>query len=310
MRSLGVIVLAVALASMAVVEAHAGLTVNGYVAAPEHYDRFANSDDFIGSAYDWSGVGRTSGVSTGVSRWGVLISPSFMLSATHFAPGLGDAVRFYTSNDPTGSYVERTVLSNVALIDTAIGVGSDLTLTKLSGPAAGIATYAIGNPASSLVGQELFVWGQADNPVPFLNMRLGRNQVTDVLPAFTALGLVSTGDVFEYDYNTVSGLGPDEARLVAYDSGGPSFVDGPGGLALVGIHWYVYDADPKVPGSLPGSGDTLVTSFINELNAAMSLTSLERVTVAAVPEPTSFAWLAVGLLLHRRRRSALPRQSR
>ncbi len=298
MRKLRAVVLALALVIVLVVDARAGLTVNGYTPATAgKYDRFANSSDFIGSAFDWSGVGRTAG-----GRWGVLISPSFMLSAAHFPPGLGDAVRFYTSNDPTGSYVERHVLSNVTLTDSGTRVGSDLVLTKLDGPATGIATYAIGNPASSLVGEELFVWGQADNPNSYLNMRLGRNEVTEVVPAFTAGGLVGTADIFLYDYNRVGGLGPDEARLVAFDSGGPTFVDGPGGLALVGTHWFIYNADPLVPGSLSGSGDTLITSFINEINTAMAITSSDRVTVAAVPEPTSFAWLAVGLLLHRRRR--------
>ena len=42
----------------------------------------------------------------------------------------------------------------------------------------------------------------------------------------------------EYDYDTVNGLGADECYLIGGDSGGPSFIDASGQLALVGIHYY------------------------------------------------------------------------
>ena len=42
----------------------------------------------------------------------------------------------------------------------------------------------------------------------------------------------------EYDYDPVNGLGADECYLISGDSGGPSFVDAGGQLALVGIHYY------------------------------------------------------------------------
>ncbi len=269
----------------------AALTIYGYTPeTAKQYDRFDNDPTFIGSAYDWSGVGRTAG-----GRWGVLISPSFVLSAAHYPPALGDGIRFYASNDPGGTSETRLIDSNVTITDTGIGVGSDLLLTRLSLPVTGIATYAIGNPASSLVGEELFVWGQSNKVDSFLNTRLGRNEVTEVATAFSdpVLG-ASTGDVFVYDYNTATGLGADEAKVAGGDSGGPSFVVGPdGNLALVGIHWFAYDADPLVPGSLGGSGDTLVTSFIDELNTAMAnMGSSERVTVA-VPEPSTLGLCVV-----------------
>jgi hypothetical protein len=296
-------VVALSLCFVSVRPVAAALTIHGYTPATAgQYDRFDNDPTFIGSAFDWSGVGRTSG-----DRWGVLISPSFVLSAAHYPPALGDTIRFYASNDPGGASETRLINSNVTITDTGIGVGSDLLLTRLSSPVAGIATYAIGNPASSLVGEELFVWGQSNKADPLLNTRLGRNEVTEVAPAFSDTKLVGTGDVFTYDFNTTSGLGADEAKVVTGDSGGPSFIVGPDGkLALVGIHWFEYSADPKVPGSLGGSGDTLVTSFIEELNSAMSnMGSLERVTVA-VPEPSALGLCVVGfsaVCLRRRNRA-------
>ncbi|MEZ6078249.1 MAG: hypothetical protein R3C56_22005 [Pirellulaceae bacterium] len=174
-------------------------------------------------------------------------------------------------NDPGGRF--RNALDQFQrhhCTDTGIGVGSDLLLTRLSSPVAGIATPCNWQPASSLVGEELFVWGQSNKADPFLNTRLGRNEVTEVAPAFSDPELVGTGDIFVYDYNTTSGLGADEAKVVTGDSGGPSFIVGPDGnwrwsaftcsrlrlsrnSRIVGRFWRYLE----------------VTSFIDELNTAM-----------------------------------------
>ena len=88
----------------------------------------------------------------------------------------------------------------------------------------------------------------------------------------------------EYDYNTVSGLGADECYLIGGDSGGPSFVDVNGQLALVGIHYY--NGGTPGPGDIgPISGDSFVPYYINQLNANMGGS---RVSVV-VPEPASLA---------------------
>lgn len=294
----------VGLSAMAVT-AHplaAALVVNGYTPATAgKYDRFANDGAFIGSAYDWSGVGRTTS-----GRWGVLISPSFVLSAYHHMPSVDEEIRFYASNDPSGSYATNTILSRVRLTGTDLSLASDLALIQLGEATTGAATYAIGNPATNLIGRELYVWGQANNSNKYLNVRLGRNEVTEVLPNFFASQSLGQGDVFTYDYDTsAAGLGGDEALLTTGDSGGPSFTIGADGLPeLVGIHWFTYpDSGPP-----QGSGDTLVTSFINQLNSAMAATgSSERVTVAVVPEPNSLGLVLAGLsvvLIRRRQRAA------
>ncbi len=265
----------------------AALVVNGYTPATAgKYDRFANDASFIGNAYNWSGVGRTTG-----GFWGVLISPSFVLSSRHHRPSSGEAIRFYLSNDPAGSFVDKSIGSSRIMAD------SDLVLTQLSDATIGVSTYAIGNPAANLVGKELFVWGQPDGPTAMSYERLGRNEVSSVSRNFSAPSeLVGQGDVFFYDYNTsATGLGADEAKVSVGDSGAPSFVIGPDGPELVGIHWFRYDPTPS--GKLGGSGDTLVTSYINEINSAMAATgSSERVTVA-VPEPAALCLVLAGMSL-------------
>lgn len=277
-----------------------GLTVNGYSpATADRYDRFNNSAAFLGNPYDWSGVGRTS-----TGKWGTLISPSFVISARHFAPDAGSTIRFYSSNDPGGTFVERTIGTSIPLTQMGFAGPSDLVLTPLSAPVAGVKSYAIVAPTSpsNLIGQELYVWGQADMLPIEANMRLGRNEIFDVLPAVD--DGTSRGSVFVYDYNTTSGVGADEARLVTNDSGGPSFLLGSDGPALIGVHWFNTEPADGLTGPRQGSGDTLVSSFVNELNAAMASTgSAERVRVVAVPEPSSLAVLvfAVGATLVRRR---------
>lgn len=273
----------------------AALIVNGYDTEPAgSYDRFANHDNapFIGSAYDWSGVGRTSG-----GFWGVLISPSFVLSSRHYAPSNGEQIRFYKTNDPTGEYLEKSIVSSTVMAD------SDLILTQLGEATTGVATYAIRNPAANLIGEELYVWGQADTPN---YTRLGRNEVSGIWPNFSDPLLVGQGDVIVYDYDTsATGLGPDEAMLASGDSGGPSFIIGPDGPELVGIHWFIYEAKlPDLP--FPGSGDTLVTSYINQMNSVMAASG-QSVTVAAVPEPGALGLVLAGfsiVFIRRRQRAA------
>lgn len=299
MKAHAIVALGMLLVSVCSQPTMAGMTINGYSAATaDRYDRFNNSPAFIGNPYDWSGVGRTT-----AGRWGTLISPSFVISATHHAPENGGAIRFYTSNDPNGTFVERTVGTSVALTKLGFSGSSDLVLTQLSAPVTGVNTYAIVAPTSpaSLIGQEIYVWGQADTPQVQTSMRLGTNQVFNVIPQLS--DGTSVGSVFVYDYNTATSL--DEARLISGDSGGPSFVIGPEGPAIVGTHWFITEAAVNgLTGNRQGSGDTLVSSFVNELNAAMAATgSAERVRVVAVPEPSSLVMLLAGVVALSRRRS-------
>jgi hypothetical protein len=108
----------------------------------------------------------------------------------------------------------------------------------------------------------------------------------------------------EYDYNTISGFGADECYLIGGDSGGPSFVDYNGRLALVGIHYY--NGGTPGPEDLgPISGDSFVPYYIPQLNANMG-----GEVVSVVPEPGTLLLLIVAAAMlasaawRRRKRAA------
>ena len=282
------------------VSAEAALIVNGF--DQERHDRFADSPSFIGSVYNWSGVGQ----STSTGRWATLISDSFFLSATHARPAAGETIRFHASNDPGGNYVDRIVSS----FSRQLG-RSDLWLGKLSASVDPLAdrinSFAIAG--SNVSGRTVFMFGQASGP-PGQNQRVGTNRIDYRLSDYQSHNLgASTGDVYYSPYNP--GVA-DDALFAVGDSGAPSFVVIDEQPVLAGIHWF------RASGI--GSGDSAVDAHITGITGALAefgeTPTLLSVTrrgrggrrggVAAVPEP---ALPALALLLlqgstHRRRSAA------
>ena len=259
----------------------AAMVIQGY--DPDLHDRFVDHPSFIGNPYDWSGVGRS-------TLWATLVSPSYFVSATHGHPGTGAVVRFYEGNQSTGPYEEHTVIGGTQI------AGSDLWLGRLETPVSNaIATYPIlslPNPAA-FEGLELFTFGLSNTSPTQTSMRLGRNELDEVLEDFSDPNLgASHGDVFVYDYDTTGGVGADESYLQGGDSGGPTFTIVNGTPVLLGIHWFIYSDDDGLGGI--GSGDTLVSSYIDDLNAQMIG---ESVTPMSVPGPPAGVLAAVSLVL-------------
>lgn len=127
-------------------------------------------------------------------------------------------------------------------------------------------------------------------------LRMGRNQVDQFIDNFqdAALGATVT-DVIIYDYAApTGGLGPDEARVNWGDSGAPSFLSLDGQPALVGLHWFQYDAGEF--GNNPGSGDSFVPSYISSINAGMVG---EKLTLVSVPEPSALLLCGLPLVMLR-----------
>ena len=250
----------------------------------EQSEEFPDDKEFIGEAYDWSGVGVAWEESGGkyYSRWVTMISPQYFLTATHADPPLG-AVTFYENNSRTGP-------SHSYTIDAMVDNFGDITLGRLTTPIApedNIAHYPILDfTYSALSGDQkyntyegltFFASGHGGvhpNSDPVSKPRVGRNQVDDGSDGIKDRDFSpSTTKSMFYSYDA-DGLGDDECYLYPGDSGGPSFVVFNGKLALVGIHWYI-NAFP------PSSIDSFVPHYIDILGPNNDITdyvAIETVT--------------------------------
>jgi len=250
----------------------AAMEIQGIVdgtAPASNYDRFDNSPAWIGNPANWPGGAPAGGASnpwTGVGRdpagyWGTLISPSFIVSAYHFHPAIGDTIDFYLNNDPTSTPVVRTVVAAEGLQGSVPGDQGDVWVGKLSSPASGVATYPIlklpttDNSAYGGLGISTFGLSSDDNGNA-TSVRLGRNVITP--------GSAQFGYSYNFSYNN-PGVGPDESQVMSGDSGAPSFFLYAGGTpALTGLHWYNnYPVDTI-------SGDTSLPSYVSDIQTGMN----------------------------------------
>lgn len=264
--------------------------ISGYTAAKN--DRFYAGPNkaFIGGTFDLSGVGNTNANGTG--RFATLISPQYVLTAAHYAPGVGSTVTFHEGDSPTGTVHTYKIASGVR-----VGT-SDLYLEKLAAPVLASdnihpVTIAADN-ASYLTGKPIYVYGGSN--------QLGMNNIDAIIPDDAVSGSSAVGTAFMYGYNPAKGFGAEEAKLVGGDSGGPSFVSVNGQLQLVGIHWYQYASSNL---AIVGSGDSYVPAYAALIRKMIGSSGNVAIAPGVVPEPSSLALLAIGIpgvlfAIHRR----------
>ncbi len=247
--------------------------------APARHDRFyagGGADPALREAWDWSGVGLSTG-----GRWGTLVSSSFILSADHWDPGVGAQMVFYPDNTGSGA----VTLSVDAGWQIA---GTDLWLGHLSSAApSSLARYAVTDfLGAGFIGTEIAVFG-LDDAGGTTSQRIGRN----VIDAVGLADVRFTGEpVLIFDYDRIgSEVWPDEQRLVAGDSGGPEFARLGGAYSLVGINYFYYT---DALGQPAGSGGSLVSASIAAINDLMRPYGEQLVVV---PEPCGGMLLLVGV---------------
>lgn len=265
-------------------------------------DRFDNDPSFIMNSFDLSGVA-ISDNGIGNHRWVTMVSENVFLSADHFAPPVGTAVRFYATNDPAGPFVTRTVTSNYQQVDN-----TDVIMGVLDAPlpigytSYSIATEDINNAtfgASSYAGANAYMFGRSPSAyAPSLDMAVGRNRLDIWADGFAGfppyvgdvIGAIDNDPGPPADPNYVT----YEAMLGGTASGAPLFVEEGGELTLVGINWFIGDtggADPQDLSAMTylGNYDEEILAFIN---------------ANAVPEPSSALMVMLslsGFCLHRAR---------
>lgn len=257
-------------------------------------DRFANDSAFILNGYDLSGMGMTAG-----GPWGTLISPNVVVSAVHYAPGVGGTLYFHASNNPAGSSVSRTVVAAQQLGSSDLWVGA-LNEPLPSGYtpfsyASTLITDSAMFLASGYAGATVYLVGRS----PTADNAYGSNGSTD--SAVGANVLDAAGPVSgttEYAVAAVQNLSGDsdyvpyEAYLQPGDSSGPLFTITGGSLRLLGINWFIDTIDID-----PGEGESWrnVSGFSYVGNHAADLQAF--IDAHPVPEPASFIMLVLPALV-------------
>lgn len=269
---------------------------------PATNDRFADAPGFIGGAYDWSGVGRSSD-----GKWVTMISPNVFLSARHFHPGspgtgIGQPLFFHTGNDPSADPVVGTIAGVQQVGST------DLWLGHLSSPLPdSIANYAIsttGLSAESFSTSPLanaLVYMSGISPTtgsygsyPPTNQAVGTNRIEGFQGGVTVSGVI--GDVLIMVQNQPGDAGftrtQYEANLSGGDSGGPLMTISAGNLVLSGIAWAIGTVDID-----PGSGVTNRPATIHTYTGNYAPIIQNYISLHAVPELGSSTLIAVTALV-------------
>ena len=261
--------------------AHGTMTIRNYSAA-RHYRFYTGSDkNFIGTLYDFSGVGYCSANN---GTWATLVSSNYFISAAHYHPAIGSTVTFYTTNDRNATSYTYTVAGGQKIGSSDVWVGWFNTEVDSSIERYPILTLP---SESNYIGKILYNYGKQDI--------VGRNVIESMR---TASCNPSTGLIAEYDFDNLdaTSVGGDETVLQYYDSGAPSFIVYDSSLTLVGIHWL---SDRSTY-----SADTFVPEYVDEINAVLAAKSQ---SLMAVPEPDMIWYLMViaGALMLQKRRHAL-----
>lgn len=234
--------------------------------------------------------GRISGVGLNQS---VLITQRHYITADHAstsAPifrGLDGIVRQYTT---TGTGVQLT--------DTN-GIGTDVRLYTLDAaiPVTEVRAIPVFTGfGADVVGREIIVKGSSN--------RFGRNVIDDVVRArFDNTATGRPTDVIEWTYNTTesgtTGLGADEIGLVGGDSGSAVLLELNGTLGVIGANFGIVVPDGVTPSATSDtylSYASFLSSYMSDIDAiTMSEGGFRaaRLTVTAVPEPSSIALLGI-----------------
>jgi hypothetical protein len=294
------------------------LLLNGYNA--DLHERFENDPTFIGNASDpsghtlnWSGVGQVGdpGASSSTDwKWVTMISEHYFITAGHYKPnrqydpGSAPLIRFYQTNDasPSGTYWERA-----AELDAANSTGywsepisgSDFWIGRFdTAPPSWVKRYPLlKRPEEFNVfgldavtpETEFYVVGHSD-PMGQASMRVGRNEFAeDFQRQYVHTEPIETIG-YRWTFETSTGLGNDEALVQDRDSGAPSFLATPVGLALTGTHtalignagvdtsvsYFAQAIDPAVQEQL-----TFVTDLRADFNADFKVDQFDASILAA-----------------------------
>ena len=252
------------------------LVVNGY--NPALHDRFISgtyssgptpNPTFIGSSYDWSGVGwQTSAHGRSVA----LISPQHFVAANHYKVPVGETVTFYNGIGELKTYEvagyttfpevrEADGYTNipdlvVGRLQQAVTESDDITYYSVLDAD----DYTTGHYDTGwYVGKDIYAYGRT--------ARAGINTIDYFQGVSTRFGLDPDNGTTTAVYDTDLNNGyVGEAGGQGGDSGSPSFIPYNGELTLMGTHF-------AISGSTSDSWktyDSFVPAYLEEIDAALN----------------------------------------
>lgn len=202
-----------------------------------------------------------------------LISPRYVITASHYPLTAGTQIRFVSSS---GSLVTATVDSTTMVIKS--GQSTDLTVGRLTAPISGVGVNPLpylNLPAQShyeTTEQEIFGFNPSGGNHPVV----GRG----VISAFDDFSFFGTTTRMNYFQMFDAGGSADDCFFTGGDSGSPSLARTRNGPAIVGTHSLVGD-DPGIHYSL----DSHLPHYLAEINAILVADGEAMTPVFANPTP-------------------------
>jgi hypothetical protein len=283
--------------------ATAASTVLNFSAAAN--DRYANNPAFVGSGFDFSGVGRDAS-----GKWGVMLSPTVFIGANHHAPS-GSLV-FYPGNNPSATPVTISISSGQAL------GGSDLYIGRLSSPIPsyitsygylGIPLTEAGFYSSAVADLPAFMGGISVSGNAYggavTNQVIGTNRIEAFFEDVTADGASGVSDVLVTVANqpgdSMFGFSTTtfETQLNGGDSGSPLLVISGANLLVAGTALGVGTGDID-----PGAGVAARGFSAYTYTGSYAPLIQNYIAISAVPEPavSIFPAILAFAMIHRERR--------
>lgn len=214
-------------------------------------------------------------VVTEPNRQLALISPRYVITASHYPLTAGTQIRFLSTS---GSLVTATVGSTTMVVKS--GQSTDLTVARLTSPITGVGVTPL--PYLNLPSQSQYA--TTEQEVFGFNPAGGNHPVVGygVIQDFDDFSFFGTTTRMSYFLHVDAGGSQDDCYFTNGDSGSPSLAFTRNGPALVGTHSLVGD-EPGFHYSL----DSHIPHYVSEINAILAVDGESMTPAFTTPTPLS-----------------------
>ena len=250
----------------------------------DRHNRFEDNAAFVGSGFDFSGVGHYNIGVNANRQWLTMLSDRVFITASHTGASSGLTTTFYTGNDATATPVTNTIAEVMRIGNTDITIGRLTTALPSSIKTYDFTTQSLDSFGfffdTNINGQNAFINGLENNGAGSTtglatNHGVGRNLISGFQEdsSFTLGATTYTTDTIFTNQDSSGSFDfvTDEAYAgTSGDSGAPVFIVDNGDLLLVGTNSFATSA--------PAGGAAYTGNYANDIQNYID---------ATVPEPSS-----------------------